>query len=127
MTEALDISVTKAERSKLQGINLENIPFGKYFTDHMLEANYENGDWTGVEIKPYQPIMIEPSLAALHYGQAIFEGIKAYKTNDGKVCIFRPLDNFKRFNNSAARMNMPVVPEEIFMEGMRQWIAIDSN
>lgn len=127
MTEAVGISVTKAERSKLQDINLENIPFGKYFTDHMLEADYENGEWTNVEIKPYQPLLLEPSLAALHYGQAIFEGIKAYKTSDGNTFIFRPIDNFKRFNKSAERMNMPFVPEEIFMAGMRQLIALDKD
>ena len=127
MTEALAISITKAERSKLQDINLENIPFGKYFTDHMLEADYENGEWTNVEIKPYQPLLLEPSLAALHYGQAIFEGIKAYKDDNNNAFIFRPIDNFKRFNRSAERMNMPVVPEEIFLEGMRQLIALDKN
>ncbi|MGZ8523682.1 MAG: branched-chain amino acid aminotransferase [Chitinophagaceae bacterium] len=127
MTEAMAISITKAERSKLQGINLENIPFGKYFTDHMLEADYENGEWTNVEIKPYQPLLLEPSLAALHYGQAIFEGIKAYKDHNGNAFIFRPLDNFKRFNRSAERMNMPLVPKEIFLEGLRQLIALDKN
>ncbi|TXJ27673.1 MAG: branched-chain amino acid aminotransferase [Chitinophagaceae bacterium] len=127
MTEALAISITKAERSKLQDINLENIPFGKYFTDHMLEADYENGEWKNVEIKPYQPLLLEPSLAALHYGQAIFEGIKAYKNEEGQAAIFRPVDNFKRFNKSAARMNMPAVPEEIFLEGMRQLIDLDKN
>lgn len=127
MTEALDISITRIERSKLQDINLENIPFGKYFTDHMLEADFENGEWKNVEIKPYQPLLMEPSLAALHYGQAIFEGIKAYKDTDGNAFIFRPQDNFRRFNISAERMNMPVVPEEIFMEGMRQLISLDCN
>ncbi|MGZ8556912.1 MAG: branched-chain amino acid aminotransferase [Chitinophagaceae bacterium] len=127
MTEALDISITKAQRSRLQDINLENIPFGKYFTDHMLEADYENGEWTNVEIKPYQSLQLEPSLAALHYGQAIFEGIKAYKDNNGNAFIFRPADNFKRFNRSAERMNMPVVPEEIFLEGMRQLITLDKS
>ncbi len=127
MTEAMAISITKAERSKLQDINLENLPFGKYFTDHMLEADYENGEWTNVEIKPYQPLLLEPSLAALHYGQAIFEGIKAYKDDNGNAFVFRPADNFKRFNLSAERMNMPPVPEEIFMEGMRQLIALDKN
>ena len=106
---------------------MENIPFGKYFTDHMLEADFENGEWTSVEIKPYQPLLLEPSLAALHYGQAIFEGIKAYRDKEGNAYIFRPFDNFKRFNKSAERMNMPTVPEEIFMEGMRQLIAIDKN
>ncbi|HEY6503147.1 MAG TPA: branched-chain amino acid aminotransferase [Chitinophagaceae bacterium] len=123
----MDISITKAERSKLQDINLENIPFGRYFTDHMLEADYENGEWKNVEIKPYQPLLLAPSLAALHYGQAIFEGIKAYKDADGNAFIFRPADNFRRFNKSAERMNMPVVPEEIFMQGMRKLIALDKN
>lgn len=127
MTEAFSISITKAERSKVQDINLENIPFGKYFTDHMLEADYENGEWTNVEIKPYQPLLLEPSLAALHYGQAIFEGIKAYKDSNGDAFIFRPADNFKRFNQSAERMNMPVVPRDIFMEGMRQLVALDKS
>ncbi len=127
MTAALDIQITKAERSKLHEMTLENIPFGKYYTDHMLEADYENGEWTNVEIKPYQPLLLEPSLAALHYGQAIFEGIKAYKNPAGEAFIFRPQDNFRRFNISAERMQMPVVPEEIFMEGMKLLVGLDSN
>ena len=127
MTETVEISVTKTERSRLKDINLENIPFGKYFTDHMLEADFEHGEWKSVEIKPYQPLLMEPSLAALHYGQAIFEGIKAYRDHNGDAYIFRPIDNFKRFNRSAARMNMPLIPAEIFMEGMRQLIALDKE
>lgn len=127
MTAAMDISITKAERSKLQDLSLENLPFGKYFTDHMLEADYENGEWKNVEIKPYQPLLLSPSLAALHYGQAIFEGIKAYKDADGNAYISRPHDNFTRFNISAERMQMPQVPEELFMEGMRQLVALDKS
>lgn len=127
MTTASDINVTRVETSKLLDMQLENIPFGKYFTDHMLEADYENGEWKNVEIKPYQPLLFEPSMATLHYGQAIFEGIKAYKDNDGNVAIFRPYDNFKRFNISAERMQMPTVPEEIFIEGMRMLIDMDRN
>ncbi len=127
MTAALDINITKVETSKLNHMTLENIPFGKYYTDHMLEADYENGEWKNVEIKPYQPLLLEPSTAALHYGQAIFEGIKAYKDDNGNAAIFRPIDNFKRFNISAQRMQMPTVPEEIFMEGMRMLIELDSN
>ncbi len=127
MMAAMDISIRKAERSKLQDLNLENMPFGKYFTDHMLEADYENGEWKNVEIKPYQPLLLSPSVAALHYGQAIFEGIKAYKNSEGEAFIFRPKDNFRRFNISAERMQMPTVPEEIFMEGMRQLIELDKN
>jgi branched-chain amino acid aminotransferase len=127
MIAAAAINITKAKHSKLRDINLENSPFGKYFTDHMLEVDYENGEWKHAEIKPYQPLLLEPSLAALHYGQAIFEGIKAYKNEAGEAFIFRPIDNFKRFNISAKRMEMPEVPEEIFMEGMRQLIEIDKN
>lgn len=127
MVGALDINITKVETSKLNELTLENLPFGRFFTDHMLEADYENGEWKNVEIKPYQPLLMEPSAAVLHYGQAIFEGIKAYKDADGNVAVFRPADNFKRFNISAERMFMPVVPEEIFMEGMRMLIDLDRN
>src|SRR5690606_286512 len=115
MIAAADFNITRAGRSKLSDISLENIPFGKYFTDHMLEVDYIGGEWKNVEIKPYQPLQLAPSIAALHYGQAIFEGIKAYKDENGKSAIFRPHDNFKRFNISAQRMEMPVVPEEIFI------------
>jgi branched-chain amino acid aminotransferase len=127
MTAAMDILIRKAEQSKLKDLNLENLPFGKYFTDHMLEADYENGEWKSIEIKPYQPLLLSPSIAALHYGQAIFEGIKAYKDSEGNAYIFRPQDNFRRFNISAERMQMPAVPEELFMEGMRQLIELDKN
>jgi branched-chain amino acid aminotransferase len=127
MIAAADITVTRAEQSKLRGLDIENLPFGKYFSDHMLEVDYEDGEWKNAEIKPYQPLLLAPSLAALHYGQAIFEGIKAYKNSAGEAFIFRPHDNFKRFNISAERMGMPPVPEEIFMEGMRMLIEIDKN
>jgi len=127
MIAAADINITKVDRSKLVDINLENIPFGKYFTDHMFEVDYEDGEWKNAEIKPYQPLLLAPSLAALHYGQAIFEGIKAYKNTAGEACIFRPMDNFRRFNISAERMQMPQVPEEIFMEGMKMLIELDKN
>lgn len=127
MVSTTEITVTKAERSKLKDLNLENLPFGRYFTDHMLEADYENGEWKNVEIKPYQPLVLDPSVAALHYGQSIFEGIKAYKDAEGNAYIFRVQDNFERFNISADRMQMPAVPEEIFIEGMKQLINLDKN
>ena len=127
MMTTAEITITKAETSKLNDLNLENIPFGKYFTDHMLEADYENGEWKNVEIKPYQPLLVSPSNAAWHYGQSIFEGIKAFKHENGDAFIFRPHDNFKRFNISAERMQMPRVPEEIFIEGMRKLIELDKN
>ena len=127
MIAAADFNITKVKQSKLEGISLDNIPFGKHFSDHMLEVDYENGEWKTPSIKPYQPLSIAPSLAALHYGQAIFEGIKAYKDTAGQAWIFRPYDNFRRFNISAERMEMPTVPEEIFIEGMRHLIDIDKD
>lgn len=117
MIAAADFNITKVERSKLNDINLENIPFGKYFSDHMLEVDYEGGEWKTVEIKPYQPLLMEPSLAALHYGQAIFEGVKAYKCPNGDSFIFRPMDNFKRFNLSAERMQMPPFRRKYLWKG----------
>jgi branched-chain amino acid aminotransferase len=127
MIAATKFNITKIERSKLNDINLENIPFGKYMTDYMLEVDFENGEWKTPEIKPYQPLLIQPSLAAIHYGQSIFEGIKAYKNPAGEAFIFRPKDNFTRFNISAERMQMPQVPEEIFMDGMKQLIQLDAS
>ncbi len=121
------IKISLAATSKLEGISLENVPFGKYFTDHMLVADYENGAWLAPEIMPYQPLMLDPSLSVLHYGQAIFEGIKAYKSQDGNISIFRPYDNFNRFNASAERLQMPEVPESIFIEGLRQLINVDKD
>ncbi len=97
MVAAPAINIQKVETSRLHSLSLANLPFGKYFTDHMLEADYENGEWKNVEIKAYQPLLLDPSLAALHYGQAIFEGVKAYKDKEGYAFFFRPLDNLKRF------------------------------
>lgn len=127
MSTIYDIKVSKTTHSKLPEFSWDNLVFGKYFTDHMLVADYENGHWSKVEIMPYQDLPFSPAMAALHYGQAIFEGIKAYKNEAGKAFIFRPKDNFKRFNISAARLEMPAVPEEIFIEGMRKLVDLDIN
>ncbi|HLP36697.1 branched-chain amino acid aminotransferase [Lacibacter sp.] len=127
MIGAMEILITKSETSKLSSLDLGNVPFGKHFTDHMLVADYEDGEWKNVEIKPYQPITISPANAAMHYGQSIFEGIKAFRHENGEAYIFRPYDNYNRFNKSAERMQMPAVPEEIFIEGMRKLIEVDKD
>ncbi|MEO6818089.1 MAG: branched-chain amino acid aminotransferase [Ginsengibacter sp.] len=127
MIDTDDFIITEIKESRIGEISLENIPFGKYFTDHMLEVNYDNGKWETVEIKPYQALSLDPSTAALHYGQAIFEGVKAYKGEDGEVRIFRPEENFKRFNLSAKRMEMPEISEEIFIDGMKELVKMDKN
>ncbi|ANI89025.1 branched-chain amino acid aminotransferase [Arachidicoccus ginsenosidimutans] len=121
------IKVTKTETSRLSQVKLENLSFGKVFTDHMLVADYADGAWQSVEIIPYQKLSFEPSLAAIHYGQSIFEGIKAYLNVRGEAVIFRPYENFARFNESALRMQMPEVPEEIFIDGMKELINLDKE
>lgn len=94
-------------------------------SDHMLVAEYYDGRWTEVSIVPYGDLTISPSMSSLHYGQAIFEGIKGYKFADDTVSIFRPDENWKRFNKSAARLQMPEVPEEIFLGGLKKLLDID--
>jgi branched-chain amino acid aminotransferase len=127
MIAALDLQVIRTSKSRLSEVDFNNLPFGKHFTDHMLEVDYANGQWQKAVIRPYQQLSISPALAAIHYGQAIFEGVKAYKDREGHPFIFRPFDNFRRFNISAERMNMPVVPEEIFIEGMRRIVEMDRD
>jgi branched-chain amino acid aminotransferase len=127
MAETMDIPVTRVKRSRLAEMDFNHLPFGRYFSDHMLEADYADGQWRKVSIRPYQPISFEPSLMALHYGQSIFEGIKAYRFQNGEAVIYRPYDNLRRFNISADRMEMPAVPEHIFIDGMRQLIALDKD
>lgn len=127
MSATANINITHTSRSRLNDQSLENAAFGRYFTDHMLVADFKDGVWKNWEIVPYQALSLEPSLASLHYGQAIFEGIKAYKDDAGNVVAFRPMDNFNRFNISAARMQMPLVPEEIFMGGLKTLIDLDRN
>jgi branched-chain amino acid aminotransferase len=127
MMETADIRVTRVKKSRIHEIDFNHLPFGKYFSDHMLEADFADGEWQLVSIRPYQPISFEPSLMALHYGQSIFEGIKAYRNKHGEAFIFRPYDNLKRLNISAERMDMPPVPEDIFIEGMRKLIEIDKD
>lgn len=126
MTDAETIEIIRVEKSGLEKLDWNNLPFGKVFTDHMLEADFINGQWRNICIRPYHSLQMSPATAVFHYGQAIFEGIKAYKNEEGKVAIFRPEENWKRFNLSAARMDMPEVPEFIFLEGMRQLIELDA-
>jgi branched-chain amino acid aminotransferase len=127
MIAALDIQVTKTAKSKINEIDFNNLPFGKYFTDHMLEVDYSDGEWKKPVIRPFQNLSLSPALSAIHYGQSIFEGIKAYKDREGNPFIFRPYDNYRRFNISAERMMMATVPEELFIEGMRRLVDLDRD
>ena len=106
---------------------MNNLAFGKNFTNYVLEADYDDGEWKKAVIKKYEPLVLDPSTAVFHYGQAIFEGIKAYKNEKEEVVIFRPQENYKRFNVSAERMQMPTVPSWLFMDGMKQLASFITN
>jgi len=126
MVDTLKISTSRVSESRLAKVDLSNIPFGKVYTDHMFMADYRDGEWKHLRILPYGYIPISPATPALHYGQSIFEGMKAYPSEKGKeALVFRPLDNWKRMNISAERMCMPVIPEELFMESLAALIDLD--
>jgi branched-chain amino acid aminotransferase len=121
-----NFKITQVEKSRIHQLDPNNIVFGSLFTDHMLVADYINGEWKTPEILPYGKMEFTPALASLHYGQAIFEGMKAFKSENDEVFMFRPLENFKRFNISAERMSMPAVPEEIFIGGLEELLRLDA-
>ena len=118
--------ITTTQNSRLAQTDFSNLPFGSIFTDHMLVATWENGAWSEPEIKPYGPMSFHPSLHALHYGQAVFEGMKAFRGVDQKVRLFRPEENWKRLNRSAERMAMPPITREIFVDGLMELVKLDS-
>lgn len=125
LTKDFTISVHKSKTSKIDQVDFENLVFGKIFTDHMFECDYVNGEWRNPEIKPYGPLSIYPSAKVFHYGQAVFEGMKAYKDEDGRVFMFRPEENAKRINISSKRLAIPEFPEEVFLDALEQLIKLD--
>ena len=122
-----EIKTEKVKTSRLPDIDFENIPFGRVFTDHMLVSDYAHGEWQETSIIPFQELRLSPATTVLHYGQEIFEGLKAYRDPEGNAHIFRPYENFKRFNISAERMVMPQIPSEIFIDGLKQLVSLDRN
>lgn len=122
-----EIDIVRASASKINDIDFENLAFGNVFTDHMLICDFKDGKWQKPIIKPYEPFLLDPSAKVFHYGQAIFEGMKAYKDENDDVWLFRPDENFHRFNKSAIRMAMPEVPEEIFLGGLHEILKIEKE
>jgi branched-chain amino acid aminotransferase len=124
-THTNKIDIIKATISKINEVDFENLSFGSVFTDHLLECDFKDGEWQKPVIKPYAPFLLDPSARVFHYGQAIFEGMKAYKDESDDVWLFRPDENYKRFNKSAVRMAMPEVPEAVFMDGLNELLQLD--
>ncbi len=123
--QSINIQVSSVSESRISQVDWDNLPFGKVFSDHMLIMDYKDGEWQSPEIVPFGPISIHPATSALHYGQAIFEGMKANKSEAGDVLIFRPDMNAKRFQESCERMSMPIIPENLFVECVRKLVELD--
>ncbi|MCW1953542.1 MAG: branched-chain amino acid aminotransferase [Flavobacteriia bacterium] len=121
------LSIETAAVSKIDQVDFSNLAFGNIFSDHMLVCDFKNGAWEIPKIMPYQNISIAPSARVFHYGQAIFEGMKAYKDNSGDAWLFRPEENFKRFNTSCVRMAMPEIREDYFFDGLHELLKLDQN
>ncbi|MDY2588386.1 branched-chain amino acid aminotransferase [Winogradskyella aquimaris] len=122
-----EIVIVTSEHSKINSVDFDNLVFGRVFTDHMFVCDFEDGKWQTPKIMPYQPMTIEPSARVFHYGQAVFEGMKAYKDKNGKIFLFRPDQNFKRINKSSARLAIPEFPENYFFEGLETLLKMESD
>lgn len=127
MVETQKIEVLKTTKSRLSQVDFRDIPFGKVFADHMFMADFRDGDWRNLRVVPYGKMQVSPATPAIHYGQSIFEGLKAFKNEQNEALVFRPLDNWKRMNVSAERMCMPYLPEDIFMDGLQTLLELDRN
>lgn len=121
------LQIEKTAKSRISEIDFSNLTFGKVFTDHMFECDFKNGAWQTPKIRPYQPITFEPSAKVFHYGQAVFEGMKAYKDENDCIWAFRPDQNQERINKSAERLDMPPFPKELFFEGLTELLKLDSE
>lgn len=121
------MKVTRVQETKINSVDFENLIFGKTFTDHMFLCHFRDGKWQTPEIKPYQALTLDPSASVFHYGQAVFEGMKAFKDDNEKVWLFRPEENFKRINLSAKRLQIPEFPESYFFEGLNTILQLDQE
>lgn len=124
---ASNLKITPIQHSKINDVDFNNLSFGRVFTDYMFECDYKNGKWQTPEIKPYGALTIDPSARVFHYGQAVFEGMKAFKDDNDDIFLFRPLDNFNRINLSADRLAIPTFPEEYFMTGLKELLKLDKE
>lgn len=120
-----DIQLKETNRSRIQEVDFEALEFGKYVSDHMLVCDYADGEWQQPMIVPFANLSMNPATLALHYGQTVFEGMKAFRMEDGRVNIFRIQKHYERFVRSLNRMCMAVPPKEIFMEGLLRLIELD--
>jgi branched-chain amino acid aminotransferase len=121
------LEIKKAASSRINEVDFENLTFGNVFTDHMLVCDYVDGKWQNPVIEPYGTITISPAARVFHYGQAIFEGMKAYRDENDEIWLFRPEENYERFNKSSVRLAIPEIPKDIFMNGLLELLKLDKE
>ena len=121
------MKIKKVDSSRINSVDFENLNFGAVFSDHMFTCDYVDGKWINPEIIPYQPISVSPASRVFHYGQACFEGMKAFKDDNNDVWLFRPHENFNRIIKSSVRLAMPKFPEELFFEGLNTLLKMDAH
>ncbi|WP_185868641.1 branched-chain amino acid aminotransferase [Blattabacterium cuenoti] len=121
------MKIERTLHSKIKEMDFKNISFGNHYSDHMFFSEFKDGEWKNSIIKPFSKILFSPGSLVFHYGQAVFEGMKAYRDKKGEIFLFRPEENFKRFNQSAQRLEMPSIPKNIFMNGLKKLIDIDRD
>ncbi|PIB34338.1 branched chain amino acid aminotransferase [Reichenbachiella sp. 5M10] len=126
-SSTIDFDVKQVAKSKIDTVDFDSIEFGKVYSDHMFVAEYDEGEWKNFRIEPYADLSISPANATLHYAQSVFEGLKAYKNDEGEVVVFRPEANAKRMIVSAERMCIPPIPEDLFMEVLTELIKLDAQ
>lgn len=127
MIDTLNITTEQTAKSKIEEVDFNNIQFGKVYSDHQFVADYIDGEWKDFRIEPYKILEISPASPTLHYGISIFEGLKAYKNDQGEVLVFRGDKNFERMNISAERMCMPQIPEQVFFDGLNSLLKLDQQ
>jgi branched-chain amino acid aminotransferase len=121
----MTMEITQTQKSRLSSVDFDNLDFGRMFSDHMIDMKYEDGTWQAPHIKPYAPISFHPSMHALHYGQAVFEGMKAYYVDDKTINLFRLDDHHQRISNSSKRMCIPVMDKDVFINSLEELIRLD--
>jgi branched-chain amino acid aminotransferase len=121
------MKIQKIETSKINTVDFKALNFGSVFSDHMFSCDYIDGNWVNPEIIPYKPITLSPASRVFHYGQACFEGMKAFKDDNNKTWLFRPNDNYERIIKSSIRLAMPEFPKELFFDGLNNLLKIDSD
>jgi len=122
---SIKVKFSEVQQSDLSKVDFDNLPFGKTFTDYMFEIDYISGEWVNPSVKPVQMLDIHPGNMAWHYGQSIFEGMKATKSKDGVPLLFRPDLHAKRLNKSARRMCMPEIPEQMFLDAVHTLVNLE--